>query len=553
MSDYSLELIGNIISINETQHDIGRKLSLILEEIKNFFSLTSISYYIYVKKLEKYLTLPENEDINFKVSEKVFLKGDLELFDSDKEYVLNIPVKDSLKIYGVVQSVRNSIYTDKEIKLLTLISRQISEYIRFHRVNENVQLKLETFSMKQEDNIENKKFIREVLDDIFYLTSEIFTQSSKVKILKYISVYFVFSDFLKVSQGIFYFEDKKQGKFKPIYMFNKKKIPFINFRDAMKNINKIKTDKSALKKLPAVLSVHDFKTHFKDWNIYPIGEKANITGYFLCPEHIEEINVILRILSLSFKNFIKITSLKDFGKDIDKIEKRLIDDNITRHYGEIVNQISHEIKNPLVVISGFASRIVKHVEKNSVPDKEYIKKSGKIIVEESLRLENLLHDSIIYNRTSVSVCKFKPISLFSIIKKCINLLKPQLEEREIELIFNYKKMRRVYGDNIQIRQLFFNVILNAVEAVKNNGKIIINLFPGKKYAIIEVEDNGQGIPQNILHNIFNPFFTTKMQGSGLGLAIVYRIVNNHNGLITVQNMEKGVKFTIKLPFQKDGR
>ena len=83
---------------------------------------------------------------------------------------------------------------------------------------------------------------------------------------------------------------------------------------------------------------------------------------------------------------------------------------------------------------------------------------------------------------------------------------------------------------------------------KSNGKILISIYPGEKNAIIEIKDNGGGITESILQNIFNPFFTTKIKGSGLGLAIVYKIVKNHNGEIFVKNIKQGAKFTIKLPF-----
>ncbi len=546
MSDYSLELIGKIISINERYLEIGEKLRYICEEIKKYMHLSLISYYVNEESLKRFLLISDIETEDYGISEKVCLKGDVELYESHGYSVLNLPVKDSFYIYGLMQIVKRREFKDGEIKLLTLISRQISEYIHFHRVNEAVQNRLEQFVKEKKEYITEKDFLKEdLLNDFLLLISLIFTQTNRTNVLKYISLYLVFNNYFKVDEGIFYLKDKS-GNFKAVYHFNKKNIRFIHFQDAVNNINKMENDRETLKKFQPVKHRNELKQLFKNSYIYTMENKKDSMGYFICNRKISEIKLLLKILTVCLNNIEKINTMLKFGESINKVEKRLIEDNITKHYGEIVNQISHEIKNPLVVIAGYANRIMQNIEKCKEPDIEYIKNSCRIIVEESVKLENLLHDSIIYNRASK--IEFKRISLYPIIKKCINLFKYQLAERDISLIFNYKNSEKIYGDPVQIRQLFFNLIINSMEAIKNNGKILINLFSGEKYTIFEIEDNGGGIPDNKIQNIFNPFFTTKIKGSGLGLAIVYRIVKSHNGIILVKNLDKGVKFTIKFPF-----
>ena len=108
------------------------------------------------------------------------------------------------------------------------------------------------------------------------------------------------------------------------------------------------------------------------------------------------------------------------------------------------------------------------------------------------------------------------------------------------------------GDALRLRQVFWNLFINAAQAIDGRGEISVSAAPGKKdYAeevIIVVADRGRGIPADNLKKIFDPFFTTKTNGTGLGLAIVYRIIEDHGGAITVTSQQgRGTAFTIRLP------
>jgi signal transduction histidine kinase len=112
------------------------------------------------------------------------------------------------------------------------------------------------------------------------------------------------------------------------------------------------------------------------------------------------------------------------------------------------------------------------------------------------------------------------------------------------------------GDPHQLKQAFFNLINNACQAMKGNGILFLRVHPfsknGSHYIKVEVEDTGKGINPENLHNIFNPFYSTKESSLGLGLPIVHKIITSHRGKIEVDNHPgKGVNFIITLPVQRE--
>ena len=114
-------------------------------------------------------------------------------------------------------------------------------------------------------------------------------------------------------------------------------------------------------------------------------------------------------------------------------------------------------------------------------------------------------------------------------------------------------MQRVMMDQHKIGQVVMNMLLNAVQAVKGEGEVIVRTYADNNWCCIAVSDNGSGIPPQIMPRIFDPFFTTKDvgKGTGLGLAVSLGIVEKHSGKIDVKSEEgKGTTFTIRLPLKE---
>ncbi len=122
---------------------------------------------------------------------------------------------------------------------------------------------------------------------------------------------------------------------------------------------------------------------------------------------------------------------------------------------------------------------------------------------------------------------------------------------KVKLIKELGELPRIVCRSQQLCQVFLNLIVNASHAVSDDGKIWVKSYPNENYVVVEIRDNGHGIPADKLGKIFDPFFTTKVQGegTGLGLSIAYGIIEEHNGIIEVDSGEWGTCFTIHLPYE----
>ncbi|MBI4773501.1 MAG: GAF domain-containing protein [Deltaproteobacteria bacterium] len=233
------------------------------------------------------------------------------------------------------------------------------------------------------------------------------------------------------------------------------------------------------------------------------------------------------------------------NRELKEAKEKLIESEKMAALGEIAAGIAHEIRNPLVTIGGFARRASGIVSPES-DLKRYI----DFIVAGVARLENTLKDVLNFSQDAVG--GFKYFDLNVVINEALDHLRLDLQENDIQVEKDLVPSPKVFGDSRQIRHVYFNLFLNAIQAMESGGLLKIKTFysteSGRTYITSVVEDLGGGIPVGILHNIFNPFFTTKARGSGLGLAIVHKIVTRHQGDISVDNVPgKGVSFIIKFP------
>ncbi len=215
--------------------------------------------------------------------------------------------------------------------------------------------------------------------------------------------------------------------------------------------------------------------------------------------------------------------------------------------GESAVGISHELKNPISAIKNFADLII------SYPDDAKIKnKFAKAVPKELLRLERMLKDL-----SSLSLGKELIKNKFDLDKsvdEAIDLFEKELLDSKIQLIkTSQAKDASIIADEDKIKSVFINLIKNSMEAMPDGGIITLNISEKEtlqeKSFLISIEDNGTGIPEHIIKNIFTPFFTTKKRGLGIGLAVSKGIIEQHRGTMQVcsQGNNKGSIFTITLP------
>ncbi len=235
----------------------------------------------------------------------------------------------------------------------------------------------------------------------------------------------------------------------------------------------------------------------------------------------------------------------------DLRERRLLQERALQNerlaiLGQMSAHISHEIKNPLVVIGGFARQIKEHF--NGPPEKNLAKL--QIIIDEINRLEGFLVEVGRYAKFSEP--QLRKGDFNALIQDTCRFLEPMLEENHITLKLDLDPNLPAFPfDQDHIRQLILNLIKNGIEAIEQSGTIgVVSRWTPEKI-LVHITDTGSGIPPQIQAKIFQPFFSTKPKGSGLGLAISQQIMAAHQGEIYFDS-EPGKGTTITLAFRPDG-
>jgi signal transduction histidine kinase len=221
--------------------------------------------------------------------------------------------------------------------------------------------------------------------------------------------------------------------------------------------------------------------------------------------------------------------------------------------GELAAGAAHEIRNPLTSINSSIQYLSKDYADDSV-------KSEMIheILTEVARINKIVQGLLSFarpvkpNKTDVHVEQ--------LINQTLLLTKTNVKKQRIEIQLEYfTENTTIKADVEQLKQVFLNILLNAIEAMADNETdkprtLIVGIENGAaidllhRYLIVSFEDSGTGIDENVIENVFNPFFTTKDEGTGLGLAICYSIINSHQGEIEVKSvLGKGTVIQVKLP------
>ncbi len=198
--------------------------------------------------------------------------------------------------------------------------------------------------------------------------------------------------------------------------------------------------------------------------------------------------------------------------------------------GRTAAHISHEIKNPLMLIGGFARQVLKDVSGNPEKNKEKL----QIIVDEVQRLEGFLEEVGGYAKISEPQKKLGDLN--ALLQETYERLRPSLREQGITLRLEMaQNLPQVWFDPVHLRQVILNIAKNGIEAMPEGGNLTIVSGREEKRVFVQISDTGEGIPPGVMEKIFQPFFSTKPKGSGLGLAISQKIMEAHQGTITIES------------------
>ncbi len=223
---------------------------------------------------------------------------------------------------------------------------------------------------------------------------------------------------------------------------------------------------------------------------------------------------------------------------LKETQSQLIEAEKMRIVGMLASGVAHEVKNPLAIIL----QGVEFLEKKVDSCDDNIKLTFNSIKEAINRADSIVKGLLDFS--SVSQMNVSETQINSLLEETLFLLKHQFDKHKIKVVKDFcSGLPRINIDRNKIEQVFVNIFMNAVYAMEKGGvlKVKTHLSDGRLNLIVEVEDTGCGIKEDIIDKIFDPFFTTNRQrgGTGLGLAIVKSIIEMHGGKIEISNKKEG--------------
>ncbi len=240
-----------------------------------------------------------------------------------------------------------------------------------------------------------------------------------------------------------------------------------------------------------------------------------------------------------------IVSFNNMVEELESNRDKLLQAEKDMMWREMAQVMAHEIKNPLTPLRLSAQRLEQKYYSKSSDFNKVFSDSLEIMNEEIDNLQTLVQEFSKFAR--MPSANFIHYNLNDQIKEIVT---PYESKVNIQLDLD-GNLPKFFGDKMQMKQVFVNLIQNAIQAIKENGKIAITTKYEYSKFIITIEDNGEGIHDEDINKIFRPYFTKREKGTGLGLAIVKRIIHQHNGTIKVESEKgKGTKFTITIKKQQ---
>ncbi len=226
----------------------------------------------------------------------------------------------------------------------------------------------------------------------------------------------------------------------------------------------------------------------------------------------------------------------------DRLEQELHRSQRLASLGRLVTGLAHELRNPIGIIKATIQLLEDDLD-SPVNPKKYV----EIIKEQVDRQNAVLRELLEFGRPQKSV--MMPVSVNSLTKTVLVFTEPLLKQHNVQLFVDMQEdLPFTEADGERLKQVFVNLILNAVSAMPEGGSLNIKTYLGENSIRIAFSDTGTGIDESELQNIFEPFYTTGQFGTGLGLSISHQIVRLHGGHIDVVSLEgKGSIFTVVLP------
>ena len=324
-------------------------------------------------------------------------------------------------------------------------------------------------------------------------------------------------------------------KNKDIKFYNKSAAKLLNFKLPNMIDENLKNAIKDIQKFDAVIN-------FIDESLERKNKSKGISKEIVLDSEEDEKTLILKLSTLRESSGISYILVLEDISTVAKAQRQIA-------WSEIARRLAHEIKNPLTPIQLSAERVQnKIIDKLNETDKELLNKSTNTIIKQVDALKLMVNEFAEYSRTPSLVRKI--INITELIDEISYLYSDQ--RIEIQKIYP-NKIKELKIDENKFRQVLINIFDNSKAATENtkHPKIVITVKCNKNFIMLKFEDNGIGIPKEIMEKIYEPYVTSKKTGTGLGLAIVHKIIEEHSGSIEINNIKpNGVSILITLPFSE---
>ena len=231
---------------------------------------------------------------------------------------------------------------------------------------------------------------------------------------------------------------------------------------------------------------------------------------------------------------------------IKAAHEKLVEEKKSGALEQMMDQVAHEIRNPLTSIGGFARKVYGKLPEGD-PNKKYM----EMIINDVAILESMIKQLVELKTMAISFKK--PTNINDLIMKALKLFEQEFNEKAIDVQSELAdNLPLIPADEKLLKRALCNLIKNSIEAMAEGTKVLrIASRLSEGHIEILVSDTGKGIPTEELKKIFDPFVTSKIYGPGLGLTFIYKIIQDHNGTISVESEPgKGTTFTISFPPEK---
>jgi two-component system sensor histidine kinase PilS (NtrC family) len=238
--------------------------------------------------------------------------------------------------------------------------------------------------------------------------------------------------------------------------------------------------------------------------------------------------------------FQDLTAIKEMDARAEK-NKRLA------FIGEMAAGLAHDLRNPLLSISGSIQMLQRDLKLDATDERLM-----RVILRAKDQLENLIKNFLLFARTAAG--DREDIPVHEMLDEAIEALKEVPDWNDHIMVERvYQDVPPVFGNRTEVRQTFWNILVNAIQSIPDGGRLTVETMPlpkqnGRRLVQVRVGDTGCGIERERLERVFEPFYTTKEGGTGLGLAIVSRIIESHGGSVNIESdVHRGTTCTIAFP------